>query len=191
MPVAIPMRAWEGDGGIEAADALDKCQCGAYRTLGIVLVRLRIPEIDEHPVAHIFRDKPAERVDLFGDGFVIISDQFAQILGVEPSRQCGRADEIAKHCGELPSFRTIGHLGSRRHYLRRLRSGSVGKGGDRIKEFTAVSDQTDPNISQVVSCQARQHRLINGVVGECSYVLRHIEAPQPFRNVHYRPEPSC
>ena len=31
-----------------------------HRPLGVILMRLRIAEINEHPVAHVFRDEPAE-----------------------------------------------------------------------------------------------------------------------------------
>ena len=51
-----------------------------------------------------------------------------------------------------------------------------------------MSDGSDADIFQIVSGEARQHRGVNGIVGECFYVLRHIEATQPFRNVHWRPE---
>ena len=46
-------------------------------------MRSRIAEIDEHAVAHVFRDKAVEVPDDASDGAVICSDDLAQILGVE------------------------------------------------------------------------------------------------------------
>jgi hypothetical protein len=45
-------------------------------------MRLRISEIDQHAVAHVFGDKAVKAADRRGDSAVIISDQLAQILGV-------------------------------------------------------------------------------------------------------------
>src|SRR5271156_3063846 len=49
-------RLWCG----EPADRVDYRQPGASRALGIVLVRLRVAEINQHAVAHIFGDKAAK-----------------------------------------------------------------------------------------------------------------------------------
>ena len=47
----------------QSADRLDHRQPGAHRPLGIVLMRLRIAEIDQHPVAHVLGDKAVEAAD--------------------------------------------------------------------------------------------------------------------------------
>src|SRR5215468_793671 len=47
----------------EPADRVDDREPGAGRALGVVLMRPRIAEIDEHPVAHIFGDKTAKAAD--------------------------------------------------------------------------------------------------------------------------------
>jgi len=41
----------------QAADRLDDGEPGAHRPLGVVLMRLGIAEIDQHPVAHIFGEQ--------------------------------------------------------------------------------------------------------------------------------------
>jgi tetratricopeptide (TPR) repeat protein len=64
-------------------------------------MRLRIAEIDEDPVAHVFGDKPAEAGDNLFDPAVIDADHLAQILGIEAPRKHGRPDEIAKHDRQL------------------------------------------------------------------------------------------
>ena len=69
-----------------------------------MLVGARIAEIGEHPVAHVFRDKPADAFDNRGDAAVIGANDRAQVLRVEPRRKCRRADEITEHHRQLPPF---------------------------------------------------------------------------------------
>ena len=45
---------------IEAADGVDHAQPRPDRPLGIVLMRSRVAEIDQHAVAHVLRDKAVE-----------------------------------------------------------------------------------------------------------------------------------
>ena len=100
----MPIRTCRVTRASEAADRLDHRQPGAHRPLGIVLMRLRIAEIDQHPVAHVFGDKAVEAADRLGDGAVIGADQLAQILRVNARRERGRADEVAEHHRQLPAF---------------------------------------------------------------------------------------
>ena len=88
----------------QLADRLDHRQPGAHRALGIVLMRMWVTEIDQHPVAHVLGDKAVEAPDRIGDGAVILPDQLAQILRVEPRRQRRRADQVAEHHRQLPAL---------------------------------------------------------------------------------------
>ena len=88
----------------QSADRLDYRQPRPHRTLGIVLMCLRIAEIDQHPVAHIFGDKPIEAADRLGNGAVIVPDQLPQILRVMTGRECCRADQVAEHHRQLAAF---------------------------------------------------------------------------------------
>jgi hypothetical protein len=60
-----------------------------WRPLSIDLMRPRVAEIDEHPVAHVFGDKAAEAGNGLGNGAVIGGYDIAQILGIEA---CGSAE---------------------------------------------------------------------------------------------------
>ena len=71
---------------IEATDGVDGTQPRPDGAFGVVLMRLRVAEIDQHPVAHIFGDKAVEASDDIGYGMVISGDDLAQILGIEPRR---------------------------------------------------------------------------------------------------------
>jgi hypothetical protein len=79
-------------------------QTGANGALGIMFLRPRIPEIDQHRVTHVLGDEPAEPSDGFSDVCLIGDDHFAQILRVEPDREGGRADEVAEHDREMPAL---------------------------------------------------------------------------------------
>src|SRR5262249_52525320 len=58
-------------------------QPGAHRPLGVVLMRPRIAEVDQHPVAHVFGDKAVIARDDAGTGILIGAELLAQFLGVE------------------------------------------------------------------------------------------------------------
>jgi hypothetical protein len=70
-------------------------------------MRLRVAEIDEHAVSHVFGDIAAEAGDGVGDGAMISADDLAQILGIEPRRERGRADQVAEHHRELTPLRSL------------------------------------------------------------------------------------
>ena len=90
--------------GEKFCDRVDQRQAGAHRILGVGFMRFRVAEINQHAVAHIFRDIAAEAADHFGGAFVIGGDHFAQIFRIELRRQRGRADEIAEHYRELAAL---------------------------------------------------------------------------------------
>ena len=83
---------------------------------------LRIAEIDENTITHIFRHKPAEAADGLGDTSLVSRDNLAQILGVHACGERGRADQIGKHHRNLP---TLG--GIDRHVRRRAVGGEAGR----------------------------------------------------------------
>ena len=65
---------------LAAFNALDRCdqlQPGPYRPLGVVLMRLRIAEIDQHAVAHVLRYEPAEALHSLGDALLIGGNDLA------------------------------------------------------------------------------------------------------------------
>ena len=85
-----------------------------------MLMGLRIAEIGQHPVAHVFGDETAGFVHQIGAAMVVCTNDLAHVLGIEPRRQRGRADEIAEHHGELAALggvrgRLKGHGGRRLH----------------------------------------------------------------------------
>jgi len=140
----------------QSADRLDYRQPRPHRSLGIVFMRLRVAEIDQHPVAHVLGDKPVEAADRRGDDAVVVADQLAQILRVMTGRECRRADQVAEHHRQLPAF----GVGGRRYIARcrRHRGGghrggfgcTLGQCGDSIQQATAMPDRRNPEFAQIV-----------------------------------------
>jgi len=77
---------------MEAADGVDSAQPRPYRPLGVVLMRLRVAEINQNAVAHIPGDEATGSGDDFGSGAVIRGDDLAHILGIQPRGECSRTD---------------------------------------------------------------------------------------------------
>jgi hypothetical protein len=68
----------------------------ARRTLGIFIVRRGPAEVSHHAVSEIFRDVAVKARDRFGGRAMIPGDRLAPLLGVEPSGDPGRADQVAE-----------------------------------------------------------------------------------------------
>ena len=143
---------------------------------------LRVAEIDQYAVAHVPGDEAIEPGDDLGDGAVIRTDDLAQILRVEPGGECGRADQIAEHHGQLPAF----GLGWCRPRSRRRIGAEL---GDRVEQAPAVPDQSDAEILQILGRQARQYPRVDLVRAERRLVLLEPEPPQPIRDIHRRHAP--
>ena len=86
------------------ADSCGDCEAGPHGAFRIVLPRFRPAEIDQHAVADVTRDEAVELGDGAGDTRLICADDLPQILGIEPRRKRGRADEIAEHHAERAAF---------------------------------------------------------------------------------------
>jgi hypothetical protein len=89
-----------GCGRGHLGDALDQGEPGTYRPLGLVLMGLRVAEIDENPIAHILPDKPGEAADRLGDTSVIRGDDLPEIFRIDLGGGLGRADEAVADRGD-------------------------------------------------------------------------------------------
>jgi hypothetical protein len=174
-PDADPER---GGPNLEPTDGVDQTQPGADGALGIVFMSPRVAEINEHAVAHVFGDKAVEPRDGFTDGVVVGADDRPQILGVEAGRQRCRADHIAEHYRQLPTF------GASKAWRGRRRRSRRAQGSDRLDQPAPVPDRRDADFFEVVRGQAREHPPIDLVVAECRRVALQPQIFQPCRHVH-------
>jgi len=145
-------------------------------------MRLWVAEIDQHAVAHVFGNKPVERGDSFADRAVIGGDYLAQVFGVEPCREFGRADQIAEHHRQLPAL----GFGSHRGIGGRGGWDLGAECGNRGEQSAPVPDEGDAEVPQVVGGQLRQHRGVDRVVAKPRFVLLQAETVEPGCDVHPR-----
>ena len=131
--------------------------------------------------------KPSNRPTVSATRRVIAADHLAQVLGVEPSRQRRRTDQVAEHDGDLAPFRFPD--GRSRRGGRRFRR-AVGQGGDGAQQLLAVAER-DPKAFQVRLGQVGQYRGIDIGRDECRGVLGQTERLQPFLDrFHLGPIPA-
>jgi hypothetical protein len=111
-----------------------------HGALGVVFVRLRITEIGEHAVAHIFGDEAAVALDRRRAAAMIAPDDLAHVLGIEPRRKRRRTDEVAEHHSEMTALGDVrmglrghGDCGFRRSFRRT-------QACDRFEQALAVSE---------------------------------------------------
>ena len=90
--------------GLQPTHRLDQLQPRPYRPLGIVLMGLRIAEVDQHAVAHVLRHEPAEALHGLGDALLIGRNDLAQVLRVHTGRECRRTDEVREHHRDLAAL---------------------------------------------------------------------------------------
>jgi len=157
-------------GLIELRHPTDQRQPAPRRALGVVLVRLRIAKIDQDAVAHVAGDKPAKPFDCLSDAAMVGAENPAQILGIEPSGQGRRADQIAEHDRELAALGVRSH----RRAWRSRRPASECR--DRIEQPPTVPDRGYPDAGQILGREPRQHLRVDIILAEHGLVLRKPEA---------------
>ena len=74
--------------GLQSTHSSDQLQPRAHGPLCVVLVGLRIPEVDQHPVAHVLRYEAAEALHGLGDALLIGRNDLAEVFRVHARRQC-------------------------------------------------------------------------------------------------------
>jgi hypothetical protein len=91
----------QGRHSLEAADRGDHFQPGANGAFRVILMRLGIAEVNQHPVARIRRHEAAEALHNLGNAVVVGGDDFAQIFGIHACRHRRQANEIGEHHRDL------------------------------------------------------------------------------------------
>ena len=112
----MPTRVCSGAWRLQPAYRGDQLQPRAHRSLGVVLVGLRIAEVDQHAVAHVLRDEPAEALHGLGDALLIGRNDLAEVFRVHAGREGRRADKVREHHRDLAALGGV---------LWRLRTGAV------------------------------------------------------------------
>ena len=100
----MPTRVCSGAPDFNPPTASINSKPRPHRPLGVILVGLRIAEVDEHAVAHVLRYKPAEALHSLGDALLIGRNDLAQVLRVHTRRERCRTDEVREHHGNLAAL---------------------------------------------------------------------------------------
>ena len=73
--------------GLQATYRSNQLQPCPHGSLGVILVRLGVAEVDQHPVAHVLRDETAEAPHGLRDALLIGRNDLAQVFRVHACRQ--------------------------------------------------------------------------------------------------------
>ena len=79
-------------------------QSRPHGTFSVILVSLRVTEIDKQPVPREPADAPAEMLDRGSAGIFKSANDATQFLGIKLDRNAGRVDKIAKQHCEMSSL---------------------------------------------------------------------------------------
>ena len=83
MPMRVCRAAWV----FRATHSRNQLQPCADGPLGVVLVSVRIPEVDQNPVAHVLRYEAAEALHGLGDALLIGRNDLAEVFRVHAGRE--------------------------------------------------------------------------------------------------------
>ena len=179
----------DADAGLQATRAvlspahrLDQLQPRPHRPLGVVLMGLRIAEIDQHAVAHVFGHEAAEAAHGLGDAFLIGRNDLAQVLGVHAGGQRRRADQVGEHHRDLAALGSIVRLRFNQRRLRRHRNGT-GKLRNRFQQLLAMAERRDANVLEIVVGQPAQHLAVDIVGAEHLGILVETDPSEPTVDV--------
>ena len=99
---------------LELVERIDERQTCSHGALGRVLVRARVAEVGEHPVAQELGDVTPVAHDQLARALVVGPHDLEVVLGVETGRELRRADEVAEERRQLASLAGDVH----RHHVR-------------------------------------------------------------------------
>ena len=168
----------------QPGNPLGKREPGAHRSLRVVFVGTRIPEIREDGVAHVLRDVAVLELDRFRARLAAASDRLPHFLGIKSRGQSCRTDEVGKHDRQLPPLRERRERRRGKMLLRRSASRRLHMRLDRSEEAMAVADGDDAELLQILNRQPRQDVEIDPVLPESPVVFREAEPAQPVADVH-------
>ena len=83
----MPTRVWRAAWVFSAPDCCDQLQPCAHGSLCVVLVGLRIPEVNQNSIAHVLRYEAAEALHGLRDALLIGRNDLAEVFRVHARRQ--------------------------------------------------------------------------------------------------------
>ena len=172
---------------LEPSHRRNQLKPSPYRSLGVVLMGVRIAKVHKDAIPQISGDEPAEVAHGLGDALLIGRNDLSQVLRVHAGGKRRRTDQVREHHRDLAALGGVlgGYVGCRKGIGRWcFRARVSAQGGDGVEQLAAVPDNSYAKVLQVLRCQVRQDRVIDGVLAECSLILSEAKAPQPTSEVH-------
>ena len=83
----MPTRVCRGACGLQSTYRRDQLQPCAHGPLCVVLVSLRVAEVDQDAVAHVLRDEATEALHGLGDALLVGRNDLAEVFRVHARRQ--------------------------------------------------------------------------------------------------------
>jgi hypothetical protein len=90
--------------GAERRQYLEDCEAATNRTFGVLLLRVRVSEIDQHAIAHELGDVAIEAPDRFRHSLLKGADHITHVFRIDLGREARRVCQIAEHYGQVPSL---------------------------------------------------------------------------------------
>ena len=167
-------------------------ECGAGRSLRVVLLCHRIAEEAHQPVAELFGNVAAHLRHRCRGEVEIGGDKIAPLLGVEPRRDRGRAYEIAEHDGQITAL--AGSVGRCRYWCGRFSGGYRRRRGCRTSQLGNGREQFTPmpernaDVLEILIRQMPEYGNVDFVIDKTVRILGHAKLFEPVRNLlHRRP----
>ena len=175
--------------GLEAAHRSDQLQPRAHGLLSIVLVSLRIAEINQHPVPHVLRYEPAEALHGLGDALLVGRNDLAEVFRVHAGRECRRADQVAEHHRYLAALGGVLRLRLDHGVDLHCGRGSASKLTDCAQNLAAIT-KDNADVFQVLIGQVAKDRKINAIFGKTIRVLGQTELFEPVGDLLHGAKPT-
>src|SRR6516165_3164723 len=145
-PVAIPTRDLLRSTRLEPSNYRNQLKPSPDRSLGVVLMGMRITKVHKDAIPHISGDEPAEVAHGLGDAFLIGRNDLSQVLRVHAGGKRGRTDQVREHHRDLAALGFVpwARVGPRRKLGRG--GGGSGKLGNRPEQSPAISKRHDAKL---------------------------------------------
>ena len=93
--------------GLQSTYRRYQLQPCADSPLSVVLMGLRIAQIHEHTIAHVFRNEAAEALHGLRDALLIGRNDLAEVFRVHARREGRRTDQVGEHHRDLAAFGAV------------------------------------------------------------------------------------
>src|SRR5262245_12497197 len=90
--------------GIQGSYRFYNSQPGANSSLGVILMGMRIAEIDEQTVTEQLGDMPIVALNNVGTHPLVCTDHIPVLFGIDLGGELGRINQVAEHHRELATF---------------------------------------------------------------------------------------